>query len=125
MKRSTGTKNIDPNTLNSTEIRFTTPRSIATRAVMAKLLGAVQTEIMTGLATATPTAPGGDVYDLRPLAKTLRSHRRQPAVSRAVRGLVRTGILEWLMPTDGNLVDFRADSGLQGQVRYLRRGAES
>jgi hypothetical protein len=42
---------------------------------MGKPLGAVQAEIMTDLATATPTSPAGAVFELRPLAKSLRSHR--------------------------------------------------
>ena len=86
---------------------------------MVQPLGSLQREILAHLAGA-PVIPGGDVFDLRSAVRSLPHH--QASVSRAVRRLVRRGVLEWLRQNGSGRGFIPADEW-EGQVRYVRRGA--
>jgi len=86
--------------------------------------GSVQRAILQHLADA-PANPAGDVFDLRPIAKTVKSshHLLTGVFSRAVHALLQRGVLEWMMQAGAD--EFRPARGEEGRVRFVRRSSGS
>ena len=79
--------------------------------------GSVQQAILDHLPDA-PTSPGSGVYDLHEVRKTMQHSHHGPAVSRAVRQLIRRRVIEVVAPTGNNQFQ-RADSR-ESRVRFVR-----